>query len=369
MQFRVFCVSIFISTLNLEESDKEMYEYKGVIHVHTKFSDGSATVKKIISKAQNTELDYVIITDHDTLDAMKYGYEGWHGDVLLLIGEEISPIRNHYLALGIKREIKGKYWRGDIQSIIDKVKEEGGVGIIAHPYGKNPVKSQEHSWVNWKYEGFDGLEVWSYMLDWVSSVNYLSLIYYFFNPEKAIRGPNPLTLRKWDEIAIKRHIVGIGSVDAHGKKAPILGFIKFFPYEYLFKTIRTHILVPVPLINSLSTQQSKKLVYDAIKTGHCFIGYDFIGNSSGFRFTAVVDGQNSALMGDELEMNKSASLYIKTPLPSEIRLIRNGELTKVKEGNSLDYETNQTGVYRVEVYLDNQPWIFSNPIFLRNAST
>lgn len=342
-----------------------MYEYKGVIHVHTKFSDGSVTVEKIIPKAQKTNLDYVIITDHDTLDAMKYGYEGWHGNLLLLVGEEISPKRNHYLALGINREIKGEQWRGDIQPLIDFVKKDGGIGIIPHPYGRNPIKAQDHSWINWKYEDYDGLEIWSYMLDWVSKVNHISLLYYYLHPEKAIKGPNLVSLRKWDEIAMKRHIVGIGSIDAHGRRAPIFWFIKFLPYEYLFQTIRTHILVPTPLKDNLSTEQSKKLVYDAIRSGHCFIGYDFIADSSGFKFTAIVDGENKVLMGDELEMDKSALLQIKTPLPSKIRLIRNGESIKVLEGNNLDYETDQTGVYRVEVYLDDQPWVFSNPIFLR----
>jgi len=408
-----------------------MYEYKGVIHVHTKFSDGSAKVEEIIRKAQKTDLDYLIIADHDTLDVMKYGYEGWHGGVLLLVGEEISPKRNHYLALGIKQEIKGKQWRGTIQTLIDLVKDEGGIGIIPHPYGANPIKSCDHSWTNWKYEGYDGLEIWSYMLDWVSKVNYISLLYYYRHPEKAIKGPNSITLRKWDEIAMKRHIVGIGSIDGHGRRVPIFRFIKFLPYEYLFRTIRTHILVSVPLkgageqvcrgageqigkwakktgkrenekthygkhgknigntednnpksvrrkefrrkseqsatleASASRNPKSKKLVYDAIRSGHCFIGYDLIADSSGFRFTAIVDGENKILMGDEIEMDKSAFLRIETPLPSEIHLVRNGKSIKVQEGNTLIYETDRIGVYRVEVYLDAQPWIFSNPIFLR----
>jgi len=342
-----------------------MYEYKGVIHVHTKFSDGSATIEKVINKARKTNLDYVIVTDHDTLDAMKYGFEGWYEDVLLLVGEEISPRTNHYLALGIQREIKGKYWRGSIQTLIDLVKEEGGIGIIAHPYGKDPIKPRDHVWVNWKYDGFDGLEVWSYMMDWVSNVNLFSLLYYWRNPEKAIKGPNPASLHKWDEIAMERHIVGIGAIDAHGKKVPIFRFIEFLPYEYLFRTIRTHILTPSPLKNNFTFEKSKKLVYDAIKSGHCFIGYDLIADSSGFSFTGIVDKKNNIIMGDELEMEQTAFLQITTPLTAEIRLIRNGEVVKRQDDNSLDYETNQTGVYRVEVYLDSQPWVFSNPIFLR----
>lgn len=322
---------------------------------------------------------------------MKYGYEGWHEDVLLLVGEEISPKRNHYLAFGIKREVKGEQWRGDIQPLIDFVKKDGGIGIIAHPHGKNPVRGCDHSWINWKYKGYDGLEIWSYMLDWVSDVSYFSALYYYLHPEKAVNGPNPDTLRKWDEIAMKRHVVGIGSIDAHGREMPIFRFIKFLPYEYLFQTIRTHILVPSPFFQfeksrvfrryeqdvrhprppavrwraGTERHKSKKLVYDAISSGHCFIGYDLIADSSGFRFTAIVDDEDEVLMGDELEMEKSAFLQIKTPLSAEIRLIRNGELIKTHKGNSMFYKTDEVGVYRVEVYLDDLPWVFSNPIFLR----
>ncbi len=37
-------------------NNQEMYEYKGVIHVHSRYSDGSASVKKIIKIAQDVGL-------------------------------------------------------------------------------------------------------------------------------------------------------------------------------------------------------------------------------------------------------------------------------------------------------------------------
>jgi len=346
-----------------------MYEYKGIIHVHSKFSDGSASVKKIIKIAQDVGLDYVILTDHDTLRALQEGYEGWHENVLLLVGEELTPRKgNHYLAFDIKESISGKWFPP--KYFAKKVAQEGGIGIIAHPHGGKSIFSRIRGefWRDWSITHYTGLEIWSYMIDWVTDVTPFNALYYYMFPHKSITGPNPRTLEKWDEIAQTRHVVGIGSVDAHGKRVPILPFIKFLPYEYLFKTIRTHILTPVPLpLQPLN--ESRKLVYEGIRAGHCFIGYDLLADSTGFSFTGIVDETEPLLMGDTMEFNGKVFFRAFTPACAEIRLIRNGELIKIKYGKLLTFETNQPGAYRIEAYYDNKSWIFSNHIFLRSSKT
>lgn len=342
---------------------QEIYEYKGVIHIHSKYSDGSASVKKIIKIAQDVGLDYVIVTDHNTLGALEDGYEGWHDKVLLLVGEEITPAqKHHYLALDIKERTFGKWLRP--KQFTRKVAQEGGMGIIAHPHGAESLFSSIRGrfWQDWSVTDYTGMEVWSYMVDWVTGVNPLNVLYYYLYPHKSITGPHPQTLAKWDEIAQSRHIVGIGSVDAHGKRIPILPFIKFLPYEYIFKTLRTHILTLAPLpIQSLS--KSKQLLYDAIRAGHCFIGYDLLADSTGFSFTGVVNETELLLMGDETNFRGRTLFIASTPMNAEIRLIRNGEMIKVERGKLLKFETDQPGAYRIEAYYDDKPWIFSNHIF------
>jgi len=346
-----------------------MYEYKGIIHVHSKYSDGSASVKQIIKIAQDVGLDYVIITDHDTLRALQEGYEGWHENVLLLVGEEITPHKgNHYLALDIKQRISGKWFLP--KHFARKVAQDGGIGIIAHPHGGKSQFSHIRGefWREWNITDYTGLEIWSYMVDWVTGVNPLNVLYYYMFPHKSITGPHPRTLEKWDEIAQTRHVVGVGSIDAHGRRVPILPFIKFLPYEYLFKTIRTHILTPVPLpLQSLN--ESRKLVYEAIRTGRCFTGYDLLTDSTGFRFTGIVNETQPLFIGDTMDFSGKVFFQAFTPVYAEIRLIRNGELIKSKCGKLLKFETDRPGAYRVEAYYDNKPWIFSNHIFLRGSKT
>ena len=80
-----------------------MFEYIGAIHVHSIFSDGSGEVTDIAALAGESGLDFIILTDHNTLRALKDGYEGWYNKTLLLVGCEINDKenKNHYLAFNI----------------------------------------------------------------------------------------------------------------------------------------------------------------------------------------------------------------------------------------------------------------------------
>ena len=50
-----------------------MFEYVGALHIHTIFSDGTGTVKEIAEAADEVGLDYIILTDHNTLRALNEG--------------------------------------------------------------------------------------------------------------------------------------------------------------------------------------------------------------------------------------------------------------------------------------------------------
>jgi len=80
-----------------------MFEYVGSIHMHSTFSDGTGEVTDIAKFADEVGLDFIMLTDHNTLRALQEGYEKWYGNTLLLVGCEINDKenRNHYLAFGI----------------------------------------------------------------------------------------------------------------------------------------------------------------------------------------------------------------------------------------------------------------------------
>ena len=337
------------------------YEYKCVIHLHSRYSDGSGTMEEIISKAQQTDLDCVMLSDHNSLAARRDGYEGWHDSTLLLVGNEISPRDHHYLAFGADEEINATFCTNP-RSFVQRVADQGGLGIIAHPFSNRPkfFPVDPGSWTAWDIDLFDGIEIWSYMVDWIEQVAPWTLLHYYRYPERAIRGPHPKALQKWDEVAQKRRVIGIGSIDGHAKPLPIFRFIKFLPYEHLFRTIRTHVLTDSPLAEDVEIARWQ--VYEAIRQGRCFIGYDALGHTTGFRLEAC-DGEWQ--MGEEHQLTSPVDLEIRVPYPSDIRLLCDGTPVASVHGKHLKFSVSQPGVYRAEVSLDGTPWIFSNPLFLR----
>ena len=339
----------------------EYKDYKGTIHVHSRYSDGSGSLKKIVTSANKAGLDYLIITDHHTLRHKQEGAEGWYKETLVLVGQEISPKANHYLALGIEKPINPEGM--DAQGYIDEVHRQGGLGFIAHPYsqGKRNLNLKKRPWSAWEAKGWTGLELWSYMYDWVGPVNLFNLPYYALRPDRAIRGPSKEALRRWDELTRERPVVAIGGVDAHARHLIPLGILKLFPYHQIFSTIRTHVLVP-PF--QLNLKHDRSLIYSALRGGHSYISYDYLAEAGGLRF-GVNAGSEEAIMGDEIKLSPGLTLTASSPRSAHLRLIYNGQVLKEEEGNGLEIPLCRRGVYRLEVHLGGKPWIFTNPIYVR----
>lgn len=341
---------------------KEYKDYKGVIHVHSRYSDGSGSLKKIVGAANQAGLDYLIITDHNTLRHKEEGAEGWHNKTLVLVGEEVSPSQgNHYLALGIEKPINPEGM--DTQKYIDEVKRQGGLGFIAHPdsQGKRSLLLKKRPWTAWEAKDFTGLELWSYMYDWLVPITLFNLPYYFLYPARAIKGPSKKALRRWDKFAQERPVVAIGGADAHARHIIPGGILKLFPYRQIFSTIRTHILAP-PF--QLDRDHDRSLIYSALQKGHNYLSHDYLAEASGLMFRAKAKNKE-AIMGDEIEFSRGLTLKASSPRPASLRLIGNGEVIKESEGDSLEMSLRQRGVYRLEVHLEGKPWIFTNPIYVR----
>ena len=64
---------------------------RGVVHVHPTLSDGGGSPEEVAAAARATGLGFVVITDHNNIDAKRF--EGEHGGVLVLAGTEVSTGR------------------------------------------------------------------------------------------------------------------------------------------------------------------------------------------------------------------------------------------------------------------------------------
>jgi hypothetical protein len=348
-----------------------LHEIVGNLHVHTPYSDGAWYHAQIAQAAAAAGIDLVIATDHNVwVD----GVEGYYENVLLLVGEEVHDVQrlpqcNHLLIYGAEGEMTPH--PGDSQQLINAANEKGGLCFLAHPVERSSPLDPELAaipWVDWDVNGYAGIELWNYMSEFKALLQTrLAAIFYALFPHLGIKGPFPRALRLWDKLLAEgRRIVAIGGSDAHGNSyslGPISRVV--LPYRYLFGCVNTHILIPGTLRRGLAAD--KALIYEALRAGHCFVGYDALGSTRGFRFHAR-SGSRLVTMGDELKREGALTLQVELPAPADTRLLRNGAVVAGSSGRRLDYTTAVPGIYRVEVYrryrLRRRGWIFSNPVYV-----
>jgi hypothetical protein len=196
-----------------------MHDLACVVHLHSIYSDGTGTVKQIARAARRAKADVVLLTDHDTLAAKRNGEEGWYGNVLLLVGEEVSPRRrNHYLAFGIDEEID--HSELDAAGICAAVREAGGFGFAAHPFSEGS-KRFKRAGPGMPFEALDcpdlhGIELWSFVNDTGEAVESVpQMARFLISPGRALDHPPARNMAAWDELCRTRRVVAIGGIDAH----------------------------------------------------------------------------------------------------------------------------------------------------------
>ena len=345
------------------------------LHMHTTYSDGSGTHAALARAAIKTGVDVLLVTDHNVwVQGVDNYYRDGKKRVLVIACEEIhdqarDPQKNHLLVFGADRELATL---ADCpQTLISAVRQQGGLCFLAHPddpalpaFGETDI-----SWVDWNVSGFTGIELWNGFSELKSVARgKLDAIWYAFFPALIPHGPLLKTLARWDDLlSTGRRVVAVGGSDAHAQHMS-MGLLHrtIFPYEYHFAAINTHTLTPTPLTGDLPLD--RKMVFDALAAGHCFIGYDLPASTRGFNFSAQsreIDG----IMGDEITNQGSMTLQAKFPSRAQIKLIKNGKCIKSLHGDAITFITDEPGVYRVEAYQQylgkRRGWIFSNPIYIR----
>jgi len=113
------------------------------LHIHTLASDGTAGIDAILDHVERrTDLDVIAITDHERIDAALAAQSmarggGMRADVI--VGEEVTTLGGHLLALFVDRPIRP--YRS-MRATILAVHEAGGLAIPAHPLVPYPLCAQ-----------------------------------------------------------------------------------------------------------------------------------------------------------------------------------------------------------------------------------
>jgi len=233
--------------------------YRGDLHGHTVHSDGSWDVEGLVGFARQHRLDFVTLTDHNTISALAQMDSLAADDLLTMGGFELTTFYGHALALGIRRMID---WRvrpreRTMAQILAEVEAAGGLFVIAHPACPgDPVCTGCH----WDYDDvMPGqariVEVWNE--HWTSGSN------------------NEGSVQLWyDWLNQGHHLVATVGTDIHGAPDPSI--------EFAFNRVYAEAL-------------SEPAILDAVRRGHLYL-------SSGpqLEFTGISSSGQTAMMGDTL---------------------------------------------------------------------
>lgn len=357
--------------------DAAGYPWRGAFHVHTDLSgDATSSLEEIAAAAARAGLDFLVVADHTRALGSRARHEpGWYGDVLVLVGEEISTTAGHLVVLDIAPHA---YTLGPTPRLaFTDIAELGGTPIIAHPAGG------EASWRGgWgPAAGAEVVSFYSALVGASGAELLRALLAYPVNPlaagARVLRAPSP-AIDTWDRAislsdnAVVRRIAAVGAVDAHGPR-----WLGMPSYEAAFGSLHTVVwLEEPPRPDPDSARVQMRRLVDALVGGRSAVVQSAVGEAPGFFFLA--ERSNGALAhpggtGRWREETWTLRAGLGAAGPYRIALLRDGRPVSRAQGGAVVFEADAPGTYRAEVYRvgdgaepapGEPPWILSNPIYL-----
>jgi len=108
---------------------------KADLHIHSNYSDGTASVEEILAHVAASDLRLIAITDHDTIAGSRKAKQLARSfGVEVIVGEEVSTAEGHLLALFIEHELApGR----PAAETIAAAHAQGGLCIAPHPFDRS----------------------------------------------------------------------------------------------------------------------------------------------------------------------------------------------------------------------------------------
>lgn len=346
------------------ELSKNLFLCPGAMHIHSKYSDGTGDIEEITKAARKAGLLWILISDHNNMKIK----EGIYNGIYVIVGEEISPrYENHYLALNIKDKVEPSE---NPKTYIEAVRNQGGFGFAAHPDESNERRNKAKP-IKWSDKSIntDGIEIWNWFSDWADNyddTNILKTAYAYFFRHKLIKGPQEKTLTWWDDLNIKNEkiIPAIAGVDAHALKvSKYIIPLKIFPYEYCFKTLNNLLILENQLSDNF--EEAKENILNSIKYGKNIIINKMYSKSKNLPIFVISNNENQANCGESINLTENTYLYINLFQNASIKILRNGKNFYSTISNQVNLKIEKPGKYRFEAKYKNNPWIYSNPIFVK----
>ncbi|MGB9902256.1 CehA/McbA family metallohydrolase [Methanothrix sp.] len=104
------------------------------LHIHSRYSDGRASVEEILRIARRKRLDGIAVTDHNTLDGSKAALRirrSSYRELIVVRGVEIDTSEGHLIVLGVDEMPKPG---STPEETIEEAHDLGGIAVLPHPY-------------------------------------------------------------------------------------------------------------------------------------------------------------------------------------------------------------------------------------------
>jgi hypothetical protein len=137
---------------------------RGDLHSHTVHSDGRFTVDERLRRAVERGLDFLAITDHNTVSHHRE-LDPWRDRIIPIRGSEVTTFHGHMNVFGLSTPID---WRGDRRGtgpvgIVEQAHGQGALISINHPssFGDPWCVGCHWDYARVDYSTFDAMEIWN----------------------------------------------------------------------------------------------------------------------------------------------------------------------------------------------------------------
>jgi hypothetical protein len=262
--------------------------YRGDLHGHTVHSDGSWQIADLLDSARAFKLDFVTLSDHNTVAPLAEFISMAQPDLLTIGGIELTTYYGHALALGIHDWVDWRVRPSErtMPQIATEVAAAGGTFIIAHPMS---VGDPICTGCDWSYaDMMPGparfVEIWNGGIWESESGNEAALALWY----------------SW--LNQGHHLVATAGTDVHGP--PPAGVQPGFNIVY-------------------AEALSEAAILQAISLGHLYLS-----DGPQIEFTAQSADGTSAMIGERLHADRVTinASWQATEQGDQIRLIANGQV-------------------------------------------
>ena len=268
--------------------------YAGDLQSHTEHSDGKNTLGEMVAHAKNLGLEYLAITDHNTISQNLEIKKLSNIKITVIPGIEVTTYYGHANVWNNKEWIDFRCRTDEqMQKIIDQVHKQGLLFSVNHPKENGP---------KWEYKsvrGIDCVEVWSG--PW-SNLNHQAMAF-------------------WESLLSQgERIPAVGGSDAHWvaeENSPVgLGR----PTTWLY-----------------AESNSVEDLLRAIKEGHSFISNSPRGPMMDIQADINGDGNFEMMMGEQASVSKNRKQLVRVTVANArkaiMRFLINGKVESAQKIN------------------------------------